>query len=494
MPLDFPSSPEINDTYTSGNSSWVWDGSAWESVVDPIEHGSTTGRDAVDQHTIGSITGLNKRLELSSLAVDGVMLLDDYDNPTQAIALIPAPGVLAHDGIAAGWQAAAELSWEALLAFIPNGGKLVTPFGENAGVYSIVNETLEKEDVYPGFHVIWTSPVGQYSDLKGILFLPYNNLGVGGITDREQLADKFYGLPIADDIGNILPYINMVHDGIREEGNFWSDGPGSIANSTVVDSVEMSPGFGYDLILLINQPDGNDGVVQLKNGFDPTQIGNEPVFASFINSKWGTLHAGSIVYVGSGDYYGGTCLAPINDLDGFEGAFQPISVAGLIDLQSSLNSLSSQVDGISDAVDTLSGEVGDITTELSSFGHDPKWVSTGGTAKITTSATLEDISGITADVILGTAGKITASFCGAVYSFDNIFGQVEIILLINNVQYHAVICDALADGSRHGFSLSCVSNALVAGTYQVKAQFRRSAGSGQPALSYCSLTAFALPG
>lgn len=30
MPLDFPTSPNLNDTYTFNNKTWVWNGSAWE--------------------------------------------------------------------------------------------------------------------------------------------------------------------------------------------------------------------------------------------------------------------------------------------------------------------------------------------------------------------------------------------------------------------------------------------------------------------------------
>jgi hypothetical protein len=30
MPLDFPASPNLNDTYSFNNKTWVWNGSAWE--------------------------------------------------------------------------------------------------------------------------------------------------------------------------------------------------------------------------------------------------------------------------------------------------------------------------------------------------------------------------------------------------------------------------------------------------------------------------------
>jgi hypothetical protein len=32
MPLDFPTSPSLNDTYTSGTSSWRWNGTAWVAL------------------------------------------------------------------------------------------------------------------------------------------------------------------------------------------------------------------------------------------------------------------------------------------------------------------------------------------------------------------------------------------------------------------------------------------------------------------------------
>jgi hypothetical protein len=31
MPLNFPSSPSVNDTYTFNNKTWIWDGTKWET-------------------------------------------------------------------------------------------------------------------------------------------------------------------------------------------------------------------------------------------------------------------------------------------------------------------------------------------------------------------------------------------------------------------------------------------------------------------------------
>lgn len=30
MPLDFPTSPSLNDVYTYESRSWIWDGSGWK--------------------------------------------------------------------------------------------------------------------------------------------------------------------------------------------------------------------------------------------------------------------------------------------------------------------------------------------------------------------------------------------------------------------------------------------------------------------------------
>ena len=36
MPLDFPNSPSVNDTYTSGTRSWQWNGTSWGLIASGI--------------------------------------------------------------------------------------------------------------------------------------------------------------------------------------------------------------------------------------------------------------------------------------------------------------------------------------------------------------------------------------------------------------------------------------------------------------------------
>lgn len=42
MPLDFPTSPTVGQTYTSGTKTWQWDGSAWVSVNSAATTNPTT--------------------------------------------------------------------------------------------------------------------------------------------------------------------------------------------------------------------------------------------------------------------------------------------------------------------------------------------------------------------------------------------------------------------------------------------------------------------
>jgi len=52
--IDFPNSPSVNDTFTSGNTTWQYDGVSWSLVqnVQSIPTGSVT----TDKLATGSVT------------------------------------------------------------------------------------------------------------------------------------------------------------------------------------------------------------------------------------------------------------------------------------------------------------------------------------------------------------------------------------------------------------------------------------------------------
>jgi hypothetical protein len=64
MPIDFPNSPSVDSTFTSGNTTWRWNGTAWKVVRDVAPTGATgpTGPTGVTGSTGSTgVTGINWR-------------------------------------------------------------------------------------------------------------------------------------------------------------------------------------------------------------------------------------------------------------------------------------------------------------------------------------------------------------------------------------------------------------------------------------------------
>jgi hypothetical protein len=64
MPIDFPNSPSVDSTFTSGNTTWRWSGTAWKVVRDVAPTGATgqTGPTGVTGATgTTGVTGINWR-------------------------------------------------------------------------------------------------------------------------------------------------------------------------------------------------------------------------------------------------------------------------------------------------------------------------------------------------------------------------------------------------------------------------------------------------
>jgi hypothetical protein len=62
MPIDFPNSPSANDEFTSGSTTWRWDGTVWKVIRDFAPTGATgavgpTG--SVGQTGATGLTGIN---------------------------------------------------------------------------------------------------------------------------------------------------------------------------------------------------------------------------------------------------------------------------------------------------------------------------------------------------------------------------------------------------------------------------------------------------
>lgn len=43
MPIDFPNSPSVNDTFTAGGTTWIWNGTVWNTVTTAVGATGPTG-------------------------------------------------------------------------------------------------------------------------------------------------------------------------------------------------------------------------------------------------------------------------------------------------------------------------------------------------------------------------------------------------------------------------------------------------------------------
>lgn len=49
--IDFPDSPSVNDEFTSGDKTWVWNGTVWNTVTSALGYTGPTGPDGADGAT-----------------------------------------------------------------------------------------------------------------------------------------------------------------------------------------------------------------------------------------------------------------------------------------------------------------------------------------------------------------------------------------------------------------------------------------------------------
>ena len=71
MPIDFPNSPSVNDQFTSGTTTWRWDGSVWKVIRDFAPTGATgpTGPTGSQGNTgVTGATGINWRAAFDFVA------------------------------------------------------------------------------------------------------------------------------------------------------------------------------------------------------------------------------------------------------------------------------------------------------------------------------------------------------------------------------------------------------------------------------------------
>jgi len=97
MPLDFPSNPSVNDTYSNSGRTWKWNGSGWELTANALISSALIQDDAVTYAKIQNVSATDKLLGRSSAGAGdieeitctaaGRALLDDADAAAQRTTL-----------------------------------------------------------------------------------------------------------------------------------------------------------------------------------------------------------------------------------------------------------------------------------------------------------------------------------------------------------------------------------------------------------------------
>lgn len=59
MPLDFPNSPSVNDTYSGAGTTWRWDGTAWNVVPTENAYLSVAGTQSMSNKSLGTDLNAN---------------------------------------------------------------------------------------------------------------------------------------------------------------------------------------------------------------------------------------------------------------------------------------------------------------------------------------------------------------------------------------------------------------------------------------------------
>lgn len=66
--IDFPNSPTVNDTFTSGNTTWQYNGVSWSLVQSALS--LTTGSVTTDKLAAGAVTA--DKLGTGSVTIDKI--------------------------------------------------------------------------------------------------------------------------------------------------------------------------------------------------------------------------------------------------------------------------------------------------------------------------------------------------------------------------------------------------------------------------------------
>ena len=80
MAINFPNSPQLDDTYTEGNRSWRWNGVYWRATSATVGYTGSKGDQGESFRILGSVATVNDLpADSSGLPGDGYIIIDTGD-------------------------------------------------------------------------------------------------------------------------------------------------------------------------------------------------------------------------------------------------------------------------------------------------------------------------------------------------------------------------------------------------------------------------------
>ena len=247
MAINFPAAPSLNQTYTFGSNTWVWNGSAWDNTSTSFGPSGLQGTQGIlgiqgTNGTAGSTTTVNSPITNSGTTTNPILGINAtivpylasanvFTNTMTVNSTITTTSDMSVSGITVGIGSGAIVGNIAIGALALSAN---TSGGSNtaSGHYSLSSNTTGAENTATGVRALISNTTGSYNVASSVYSLRYNTSGSYNValgnralysnTDCSSLiaigANALYNTTsILSSLGTITPgtgYTNGTYSGV----------------------------------------------------------------------------------------------------------------------------------------------------------------------------------------------------------------------------------------------------------------------------------------